>query len=137
MAKSKSKIQFIDLPNRGDARGFSFTVPTEALKFLRTVADVHFASIKPGAVRGNHFHKKGRMAIVVLPGAKWSFHWDEREGAEPQHRVFDGSGAVLVLVAVGSSHAVRNDGRDGDLLWMTTIASEKYAATDRVARKVV
>jgi oxalate decarboxylase/phosphoglucose isomerase-like protein (cupin superfamily) len=135
MAKSKSKIQFIELPNHGDARGFSFTVPAEALKALGRVADVHLASIKPGAVRGNHYHKKGRMGIVVLPGAKWSFHWDEGEGAEPRHRVFDGSRAVLVLVAVGSSHAVSND--DKGLLWMATISSEKYSAADRVARKVV
>jgi oxalate decarboxylase/phosphoglucose isomerase-like protein (cupin superfamily) len=135
MVRLKSKIQFIALPNHGDARGFSVTVPAEALKFLVRVADVHLASIKPGTVRGNHYHKKGRMCILVLPGTKWSFHWDESQGAEPQHRAFDGGAAVLILIAVGSSHAVRND--DEAQLWMATISSEKYKAADRVARKVV
>jgi oxalate decarboxylase/phosphoglucose isomerase-like protein (cupin superfamily) len=129
------KIQFLKLRNKGDARGSSFTAPAEALEYVGRAADVHFASIEPGAVRGNHYHVTGRMAIVVLPGSKWSFHWDEGEGTQPQHRAFDGSGAILVLVAPEASHAVRNNGEPP--LWMVAISSEVYDAADRVARRVV
>jgi len=130
-----SKIQITELSNSGDARGFSFTVPAEALVFVGRMADVHLASTKPGAVRGNHYHLRRRGAIVVLPGAKWSLHWDDGEGSATQHRAFDGSLAVLVLVSPGASHAVRNDG-DG-ALWLVAVSSETYDPEESVMRKLV
>ncbi len=129
------KIQISELHNSGDARGFSFTAPIEALEYVGRTADVHMASTKPGAVRGNHYHLRRREAIVVLPGAQWSFHWDEGNETAAQHREFEGSRAVLVLIAPGSSHAVRNDGEG--LLWLVAISSESYDPAESVERKVV
>lgn len=129
------KVQITELKNYGDARGLSFTAPSEALAFVGRMSDVHLASTGPGAVRGNHYHLRRREAIVVLPGAKWSLHWDEGEGSAPQHREFAGNAAVMVLVSPGASHAVRNDG-DG-ILWLVAISSETYDPAESVARKVV
>lgn len=128
-------IQITELSNSGDARGFSFTAPAEALAFVGRMADVHLASTMPGAVRGNHYHLRRREAIVVLPGAKWSLHWDDGDGSVAQHREFDGGRVVLVLVSPGASHAVRNDG-DGNL-WLVAISSETYDPAESVARRVV
>ncbi len=129
------KIQISELGNNGDRRGFSFTAPVEALEYVGRMADVHLASTKPGAVRGNHYHLRRREAIVVLPGAKWSFHWDEGDETAAQHREFDGSHAVLVLVAPEASHAVRNDGEES--LWLAAISSELYDPAESVTRRVV
>lgn len=103
--------------------------------FVGRMADVHLASTGPRAVRGNHYHLRRREAIVVLPGEKWSLHWDEDEGTLPQHREFDGGRAVLVLVSPGASHAVRNDGEGA--LWLVAISSETYDPGESVRRKVV
>jgi len=130
-----SKIQIQDLSNSGDGRGFSFTIPAEALAFVGRMSDVHLASTKPGSVRGNHYHLRRREAIVVLPGAKWSLHWDEGDSSPAEHREFDGKAAVLVLVSPGASHAVRNDGERE--LWLTAISSETYDPAESVTRKVV
>jgi oxalate decarboxylase/phosphoglucose isomerase-like protein (cupin superfamily) len=130
-------IQISELSNTGDARGLSFTLPSEALAFLGRVADLHLASTAPGAVRGNHYHLRRREAIVILPGAAWSLHWDEGEGMPAQHRGFDGTSAVLVLVSPGSSHAVRNDNDGGAPLWLVACSSEPYDPTETVAQKVV
>jgi dTDP-4-dehydrorhamnose 3,5-epimerase-like enzyme len=129
------KIRILELDNHGDARGFSFSPPQEALDFLGRIADMHLASTAPGAVRGNHYHKRKQEAIVFLPGAAWSFHWDEGEGTPTQHRNFGGSSAVLVLVSSGSSHAVRNDGSTP--LWLVACSSEAYEPSEVVARKVI
>jgi oxalate decarboxylase/phosphoglucose isomerase-like protein (cupin superfamily) len=141
-----TKIQITELNNSGDVRGFSFTVPAEALAFVGRMADVHLASTKPGSVRRNHYHLRRREAILVFPEAKWSFHWDEAGGSPSvqglvaqhrvaQHREFDGSHAALVLVSPGASHAVRNDG--DDTLRLVAISSEIYDPAESVARKVV
>lgn len=129
------KTQITELTNRGDIRGLSFTVPADALTFVGRMSDVHLASTKPAAVRGNHYHLRRREAIVVLPGAKWSFHWDEGEDSPAEHREFDGSLAVLILLSPGASHAVRNEG-DADL-WLVAISSETYDPAESVTRKVV
>jgi len=129
------KIQISELGNGGDVRGFSFTVPAEALAFLGRVADIHLASTAPQAVRGNHYHLRRREAIVMLPGAAWSLHWDEGEAALAQHRSFDGGVTVLVMVSPGASHAVRNDGETP--LWLVACSSEPYDPSETVARKVV
>jgi mannose-6-phosphate isomerase-like protein (cupin superfamily) len=131
----KTKIQISELPNTGDARGYSFTAPSEALDFVGRVADMHLASTAPRAIRGNHYHLRRREAIVILPGPAWSLHWDEGEGMPAQHRNFNGSSAVLVLISPGGSHAVRNDGESP--LWLTACSSEPYDPTETVARKVV
>jgi len=128
-------IQISELPNSGDHRGFSFTAPELAITFLGRVLDMHLASTGPGAVRGNHYHLRRREAIVVLPGPAWSFHWDESSDSSAQHRQFDGSKAVLILVSPGASHAVRNDGEG--LLWLVALSSEMYDPAESVTRKVV
>jgi dTDP-4-dehydrorhamnose 3,5-epimerase-like enzyme len=128
-------IKISELPNHGDARGFSFTMPSEAIDFVGRVADIHLAATVPGAVRGNHYHLRRREAIVLLPGTKWSLHWDEGEGTTTQQRNFDGGSAVLVLVSTGASHAVRNDGATP--LWLVACSSEPYDPTETVVRKVV
>jgi dTDP-4-dehydrorhamnose 3,5-epimerase-like enzyme len=129
------KLQILELPNFGDARGLSFTVPAEALAFVGRMSDVHLASTKPGAVRGNHYHLRRREAIIVMPGSKWSLHWDEGNNSPAEHREFEGGKAVLVLVSPGESHAVRNDG-DREL-WLVAISSESYDPAESVSRKVV
>lgn len=130
-----TKVQITELDNNGDARGVSFSAPAEALAFVGRMADVHLASTEPRAVRGNHYHLRRREAIVVMPGPKWSFHWDEGQESAAQHRAFDGSCAVLILVSPDASHAMRNDG-DGTL-WFVAISSETYDPAESVVRKVV
>jgi len=128
-------IEISELPNHGDQRGLSFTAPDAAIAFLGRVLDLHMASTGPGAVRGNHYHLRRREAIVVLPGTAWSFHWDESGNDAAQHRQFDGSHAVLILVSPGASHAVRNDGDRA--LWLVALSSETYDPAESVTRKVV
>jgi oxalate decarboxylase/phosphoglucose isomerase-like protein (cupin superfamily) len=128
-------IQISELVSDGDSRGLSLAMPPEALQFLRKVSDVHISSSVSRAVRGNHYHRRKRRAILVMPGVAWSLHWDEGEGTAIQRRSFDGSRPVLVLIPPGASHAVRNDGRAG--LVMLACSSAPYDANEVVARRVV
>ena len=130
-----AKVNFEELENHGDQRGFSFSVPSEALAFLGAVGDVHVASIRPQAMRGNHYHEVRREVILAAYDTEWSFHWDEGEGYPPQHRQFSGAGSILVLIEPGASHAMRNDG-SGSLIF-AAVSSEAYSPQETVARKVV
>lgn len=104
-------VRIVRLSDSGDDRGSSFQTPPECLELLGEVRDMHVATIKPGAVRGNHYHEQRREAIVLFHSDKWSLHWDSGPGTDVHAQVFEGAGAVLVEVEPGASHAVRNDGQ--------------------------
>lgn len=129
------KTQIIELQNSGDARGPSFSIPAPALTFVGELGDVHVVSAKPGAIRGNHVHLRRREALLVLPGANWSLHWDEGAALGAEHRDFEGNSATLILVPPGAAHAVRNDG-DRDL-WLMVISSGAYDPAETVRRQLV
>lgn len=132
-----AKVQITELISHGDTRGPFFTAPPEAIAFVGEISEMHIVSAKPGTARGNHYHQHRREALVVLPGAKWSLHWDDGQTNDGQdwpvhHRQFSGESAVTVLISPGASHAARNDD-DGDRpLWLIAISSGSYDPADTV-----
>ena len=103
-------LSVVDLKDSGDARGSSFSVPAELFAGPFPVADMHVATIEPGAMRGNHYHAVRREVLVIMAADRWSLHWDEGADTSARQREFTGPGAVLVTVPAGMSHAIRNDG---------------------------
>jgi hypothetical protein len=72
---------------------------------------MHVADIRPGAVRGNHFHEHHREILCVRHTDTWSFHWDAGANTPVQSRQFAGSGLVVVEIEPFVAHTLRNDGR--------------------------
>lgn len=70
----------------------------------------HAVTIRPGSVRGNHFHLHGRKMLVVLHTDRWTLAWDEGESTTAQHRTFEGAGAVHIDAEPFQAIALRNDG---------------------------
>ena len=107
----KDPVRIFRLANTGDGRGDSFVPPPECLEFVGAVRDMHLATIRPGAVRGNHYHRHHCEVIIVVHADRWSFHWDSGSGSEVQSETFSGAGAVMLQVEPLAGHAVRNDGQ--------------------------
>lgn len=99
-------VRVESLSPRTDARGSSFGVELP----FGNVAECHVATVRPGAIRGNHFHTRRREVLVVLYADRWTLLWDEGEGTLVQSRGFEGSGAVVLEADPHCAHAVRNDG---------------------------
>jgi predicted RNase H-like nuclease len=99
-------VRISSLTPHADARGASFRIDVP----FAGVGECHLATIRPGAVRGNHFHTQRRELLAVLYTDRWTLLWDEGEGTPVQSRTFDGSGAVLLEADALCAHAVHNDG---------------------------
>ena len=112
------------LTDVGDDRGSSFCVPETSLAFLEAARDVHLATIKPGRVRGNHYHARKREILLVRFADSWTFHWDEGDPPQASRREYSGEGAVVVEVPPLCSHAVENTG-SRDLL-IVSVSDEAY-----------
>lgn len=98
-------VRVAPLVPRSDARGDVFPVE---LPFK--VAECHVATVRPGAVRGNHFHLQRHEVLVVMYADRWTLLWDEGEGSPVQSRTYEGAGAVVLEADPLCAHAVRNDG---------------------------
>jgi oxalate decarboxylase/phosphoglucose isomerase-like protein (cupin superfamily) len=100
-------VRIQSLSAYSDARGDSYALPLS----LSSILDCHIATIRPGAIRGNHFHTHRRELLAVLYTDRCTLFWDEGEGTAVQSRTFEGAGAVLMDADPGCAHAVRNDGQ--------------------------
>ena len=123
------------MDNGGDARGYSYTVPPEALAFLEDVKDIHYASTLPSAVRGNHYHTDKEEVIIVVYSDGWLLGWDEGEGTSVNERAFEGAGAVCLEVERYASHAIKNTGASP--LYITGLSNAAYAPTHTIPRPVL
>lgn len=94
------RVLITPIEPQNDVRGSRFQIGDEW----------HAVTIRPGAVRGNHYHLRGRKMIVVLHADRWTFAWDEGEGTPIESRTFEGAGAVHVELEPFCGHALRDDG---------------------------
>lgn len=125
-----------ELQDSTDDRGASFSVPLEVLRHVEAVRDVHIAVVRPGHIRGNHYHARHAEIITVVYQDDWSLHWDTGAGTTVHNRSFTGCGAVSIVVPLHWSHAVKNDG--GIDLWLFNASDLAFAhgARDAVTRMV-
>lgn len=92
--------------SRGDERGWGLSV-LEALPVDRSeIGDLHVVSLRPGAVRGNHVHRRGTEWLLVCGGpvvAAW-----RADGGEVGRMEIPGEAPSLLEIPAGSPHAVKN-----------------------------
>ena len=122
------------LPQASDERGLSVSVLTSCLAWVQPVQDLHFASIRPGAIRGNHVHTGKREVIAVVATGRWSLHWDTGSSTEPRQRTFAGDDAVLVEIPPLWAHAIRNES-DADL-WIVAVSDRVYDPGETSPRRL-
>ena len=121
----------------GDQRGLSFSVPAAYLEFIGAPRDIHVASIRPGRVRGNHYHVERKELILVVAGDKWSLHFDTGEGTAVSVRTFAGGTAVAIAMPPHCAHALRNEGLESLWLFAATDGPYDPARPDAFPRRVV
>lgn len=130
-------VRIVELEDRGDQRGSSFTLQGRQFAFLGSVVDVHLSTTLPGHIRGNHFHRLRREVLVVRFEDSWTLAWDRGEGTVPEIRKFDGVGTVVIEIEPLASHAVRNDGQRPLLILAMTNGPYDPAKPDSYSRIVL
>ena len=103
-------IRIVPLDARNDGRGVSFVPPDDLTGWIAPAVHVHAMTLRPGSVRGNHYHERQHEHLLVMYQDAWSLRWQTERDAEVHCREFSGAGAVLVAVDPLVAHAVRNDG---------------------------
>ena len=102
-------VQIIKTVSATDERGFT-AVPISDER-LKSIYNVHIVSLKPGSVRGNHYHEHQTEYICVLGGPCKLVAVDS-ESDEKMELVFDGESCPLIIVPPRVTHALKNVGEE-------------------------
>lgn len=101
------------LENQGDRRGDAFPIPAEAIQFLGAITEAHFVTIRPGMVRGNHYHANRSELLVVTYYDGCRLAWRHQPEGGIEIRDFPAKGTVALGIPAAVAHAVKNvGGRD-------------------------
>ncbi|MEW6381306.1 MAG: hypothetical protein AB1611_17110 [bacterium] len=99
-------IELISLPTRTDDRGWVINLPP--IQDLGK-ANLHIPSLKPRAVRGNHYHAHHSEAVIIL-GGKCLVATRNRYTNVCEEFVYEGIIKQLLLIPPNITHAFKNIG---------------------------
>ncbi len=120
-----NEIEIISLAAREDQRGRAYSIPQAGIDFLDgIIADTHLAEIKPGSVRGNHWHNNRWEVLLFNCSDSCTFAWADSPEGHPQTRDFAAGDCIAVLLPPFTPHAIKNTG--SDVLWITSMANSRY-----------
>ncbi len=125
MWKSTMNVDIKKLPVTADNRGYIAEVLNSG--FPETVENIHFCVSKPGAIRGNHYHKRKIEWMLVTCGTGKITLEDNTTKEKEEHTV-SGEHPVLIKINPNITHAIVNCGTEPMHLFVMT--NQKYNPQD-------
>lgn len=104
-----SVIRQIAIPTTKDERGMT-VIPLENSKLRGgKYCNVHIPSLKPGAVRGNHYHADQAEYVLIL-GKNCRVVAVENTSQRQEELFFEEAPDKLILFPPNVTHALKNEG---------------------------
>lgn len=100
------RVEIKELPLFHDQRGWLTEILASDDK-SEGIKQIHFAISKPGAIRGNHYHKKRTEWLCVTSGTGRIF-LEDIHTHERKKLIVSGDTPVLVKISPGITHAIEN-----------------------------
>ncbi|MBN1153790.1 hypothetical protein JXB12_02585 [candidate division KSB1 bacterium] len=120
-------IRVTKLENKFDNRGDKYFIPREMLNFIGNIEEMHYVSVNPDAVRGNHVHRTGRESVILTCSSGWRLSWKLPNEQEILQRDFIDQGAYLIEIEAGIPHAFINTG--GRPISLFCFSNKRYDPT--------
>jgi dTDP-4-dehydrorhamnose 3,5-epimerase-like enzyme len=130
-------IGIFELENKGDERGCSYNIPQHAFNFIGEIRDSHFATIVPGAIRGNHYHVGRKEFILIWFCDSWILAWDYGDDTNVEIKSFSGAGLKLIEIDEEISHAIKNTGNADILIIAFSNKIFNFEKSDTYKRVVI
>jgi len=125
------------MTDQGDQRGAAYFPGKSWADFLAGACHMHVVAMRPGCVRGNHYHTVQKEVLVVLFEDQWLLRWDNGPGSAASERHFSGAGVAMLEIDPLAAHALQNCG-DKDLK-LVSLCDRVYdpQAPDTMVKKLV
>jgi dTDP-4-dehydrorhamnose 3,5-epimerase-like enzyme len=127
-----TELRFQRLESASDRRGDSYHIPQSVFEFMGGIEEMHFVTIEPGCVRGNHYHRGRKETMFVYYDGDWVLAWRRPGAKDISVQEFSDRGGVIVEIAPEIVHAVKNKGVNTIHLLSCSDASYTPSDTERV-----
>lgn len=118
-----------ELPKFEDKRGFliEFLKHSELPEGKQLFGQIYLATIKPGCLRGNHFHKEKNEYFAIMSG-RVSLVVEDINTKDREEVVIESSGDSIKRIRVGANvaHAIKNIS-DNEVVLCAYTDKEYYA----------
>lgn len=103
-------IKEIQIENNmwSDDRGWGLDLLTASGRNTKPIGDLHAVSMKPGKIRGNHYHENSTEWILFL-GGKAKLIWRKVGGQSINSVIISGLTPTLYEVPPNIEHAIINE----------------------------
>jgi len=129
------KVKIIEMLLRKDERGWVAWPIEEADLENHQLSHFHVPSLKPGVVRGNHYHLHTVEYTLILSGPCRAVFEDNNTGDREEVWV-EGNRPVLFRTAANVTHAFKNES-DRDIYLLCYEKVESDSKEQDIYRKVI
>ena len=128
-------IQIKEVEFGQDDRGWSIQPITDEDIKSGMIGDIHMVSMKPGVIRGNHYHEYKTENILVI-GSTCRVVVMDNITKEREERVIEDNKKVLFVVPPNITHAIKNVGKEMSYLFCYSNA-KKYLDKHDIVRNLI
>ena len=129
-------IQIKEIEFDQDDRGWSIRPITDEEISAGKIKDIHMVSMRPGAIRGNHYHAYKTEHIFVM-GSTCRVVVMDNNTKEREEEIIEHNKKALLVIPPHVTHAIENVGNEMSYLLCYSKAEEDLDMSDVVKNKIV
>ena len=129
-------IQIKEIEFDQDDRGWSIRPITDEEISAGKIKDIHMVSMRPGAIRGNHYHAYKTEHIFVM-GSTCRVVVMDNNTKEREEEIIEHNKKALLVIPPHVTHAIENVGNEMSYLLCYSKAKEDSDMSDVVKNKIV
>ena len=125
------KIEF----NQDDRGWFITPITNDDIK-NHIISDVHIVSMKPGAIRGNHYHVNKTENIFII-GSTCRVLVIDNNTKEKEEKIVENSDKMLFVIPSDVTHAIENIGNEVSYLFCFSYVKDGLESRDVINNKII
>jgi UDP-2-acetamido-2,6-beta-L-arabino-hexul-4-ose reductase len=129
-------IQIKEIEFDQDDRGWSIRPITDEEISSGRIKDIHIVSMRPGAIRGNHYHAYKTEHIFIM-GSTCRVVVMDNNTKEREEEIIEHNKKALLVIPPHVTHAIENVGNEMSYLLCYSKAEEDLDMSDVVKNKIV
>ncbi len=129
-------IEIVDIEASSDNRGIAIRPLSDEKLQKKNIFNLHLVSLKPGVVRGNHFHQYQNEVICIF-GSRCKIVAVDNKTGKREEEIIEEDKQVLLRVPINITHAIKNVGNG--ILYLLCYSDRPYNPQDHdaVANRVL
>ena len=100
------------------------------------ISDIHMVSMKPGSIRGNHYHVSKTENILII-GSTCRVLVEDNNTKEKEEKILENNEEMLFVIPPDVTHAIENIGNEVSYLFCFSNVKDGLKNRDVVHNKIL